>query len=88
MSKKRRYINVKTGAIVDSSSKIVGRDWKPYEDAKNDEHVEKEYVEENVDLETMTKDELIEFAKEQDIKVSARDTKADIIDTIVKAFEE
>jgi len=35
----------------------------------------------------MTKAQLIEFAKEHDIKVNEKDTKAVIIETIAKAFE-
>jgi len=80
-----RYINTKTGAIIDSPFKINGDNWLEYNSEKT--KPKKEYVEEEIDLEKMTKAELVEFAKEQEIEVNEKDTKAVIIETIAKAFE-
>lgn len=84
-----RYKNIKTGAIVDSPFKVFGEDWEEFNQAKVEKETEttEEYVEEEIDLEAMTKTELIEFAKENDIEVNERDTKAVIIEAITKAFE-
>jgi len=85
-----RYINTKTGAIIDSSSTIVGRDWELYDSkntkAKGQESTD-EYVEEEINLEEMTKAELVALAKEHDIEVNEKDTKVVLIETIAKAFE-
>ena len=48
--------------------------------------VKEEYVEEEVNLNDMTKTELIELAKDNDIEVNERDTKPVIIEALVKAF--
>lgn len=84
-----RYKNIKTGAIIDSSSKIVGKNWVELTVDKKEpvEEPLEEYVEEEVDLAEMTKAELIKLAKEHEIKVNEKDTKAVIIETIAKAFE-
>ena len=88
-----RYKNIKTGAIIDSSSKIVGKNWVEYTEKETVKEVteenkhEVEYVEEEVDLAEMTKAELIKLAKGHEIKVNEKDTKAVIIETIAKAFE-
>jgi len=88
-----RYKNIKTGAIIDSSSKIVGKNWVEYTEKETVKEVteenkhEVEYVEEEVDLAEMTKAELIKLAKEHEIKVNEKDTKAVIVETIAKAFE-
>ena len=87
-----KYKNVKTGAIVDSPFKIVGKNWievtqEETEGLKQKQETEEEYVEEEINLEKMTKAELIDFAKEHGIKVNEKDTKAVIIETIAKAFE-
>ena len=84
-----RYKNIKTGAIIDSPFKVFGEDWEEFNQAKVEKETEttEEYVEEEIDLEAMTKTELIEFAKENDIEVNERDTKAVIIEAITKAFE-
>lgn len=83
-----RYINTKTGAIIDSPSTIVGKNWQEYTGKKKvDEKETEEYVEEEIDLEKMTKAELVVFAKEQEIEVNEKDTKAVIIETIAQAFE-
>lgn len=84
-----RYKNTKTGAIIDSSCRIVGKNWVKLT-SKEREPVKKtneEYVEEEIDLEAMTKVELIDFAKEQNIEVNEKDTKAAIIEVIAKSFE-
>ena len=87
-----KYKNIKTGAIVDSPFKIVGKNWievtqEETEGLKQKQETEEEYVEEEINLEQMTKAELIDFAKEHGIKINEKDTKAVIIETIAKAFE-
>jgi len=84
-----RYKNIKTGAIVDSPFKVFGEDWEEFNPAKVEKKTEttEEYVEEEIDLEAMTKTELIKFAKENDIEVNEKDTKTVIIEAITKAFE-
>jgi len=87
-----KYKNIKTGAIVDSPFKIVGENWievtqEETEGLKQKQETEEEYVEEEINLEQMTKAELINFAKEHNIKINEKDTKAVIIETIAKAFE-
>lgn len=93
-----RYRHIRTGAIIDSPSKIIGKAWKPEEETlynqkgeviTGDEEVpaEGDYVEEEVNLEEMTKAELVDFAKEHEIEVNKKDTKEDIVGTIAKAFE-
>jgi len=79
-----RYKNIKTGAIIDSPSKIIGKAWECIDDAK--QKPTEEYVEEEVDLESMTKEQLINFAKGHEVEVNESDKKADIIETVVKAF--
>jgi len=97
MQLKRKYKNTKTGAVIYSSSPISGGNWVEVDENETEgikqKTIEKtdepktEYVEEEIDLEQMTKTELIEFAKEHGIKVNEKDTKAVIIETIAKAFE-
>jgi len=87
-----KYKNTKTGAIIDSPFKILGKNWvevtrKESEGLKQKQETKEEYVEEEVNLEEMTKAELIEFAKEHSIEINEKDTKAVIIETIAKAFE-
>lgn len=77
------YKHVVTGAVIDTPSKIIGKSWKLIDGSETTE----KYVEEEVDLEEMTKAQLIEFAKEHEIEVDEKDTKAVIIDKIAKAFE-
>jgi len=87
-----KYKNTKTGAIIDSPFKILGKNWVEVEKNEKEglqkavEETKEEYVEEEVNLEEMTKAELIEFAKEHSIEINERDTKAVIIETIAKAF--
>lgn len=84
-----RYKNIKTGAIIDSPFKIYGDDWVEYTTKAEPKKTEttEEYVEEEIDLGSMTKAELIELAKENDIEVNEKDKKEVIIETIAKAFE-
>ncbi|WP_276666064.1 hypothetical protein [Caldibacillus debilis] len=91
---KRKYKHKRTGAVVFSSGRIFGENWVEVGEEEKEglqksvEGEEKEeYVEEEVNLEQMTKSQLIEFAKEHGIEVNERDTKAVIVDTIAKAFE-
>lgn len=81
-----RYKNTKTGAIVDSPFKVVGKYWVEHKLGET-EVKENEYVEEEINLEEMTKTELIELAKENEIEVNEKDTKAVIIEVITKEFE-
>ena len=80
-----KYKNIKTGAIIDSSSKIIGKAWRIVDESDNKD----EYVEEEIDLEAMTNQELDNFAKEHEIELSADDkkNKTTRINAIVKAFE-
>ena len=86
-----RYKNTKTGAIIDSSSKIVSKNWVEVTGNKKEvaEETNEEYVEEEINLEEMTNKELEEFAKEHDIELTADDkkNKATRIEAIAKAFE-
>lgn len=100
-----RYRNIKTGAVIDSSSKIIGKAWELVEKetyhnqkgeeiskdeevpSESNENNDEEYVEEEVDLGDMTKDQLIKFAKEHEIEINKKDKKPKILDTIIKAFE-
>ncbi|GGN54860.1 hypothetical protein [Oceanobacillus indicireducens] len=88
-----RYKNIKTGAIVDSSCKIVGKNWVEVTGVKGEavEEVSKteEYVEEEINLEEMTNKQLDKFAEEQGIKLSTEDkkNKDTRIAAIAKAFE-
>jgi len=86
MQLKRKYKHKRTGAIVFSPGLIVGDNWIEVKDDEVEETTE-EYVEEEINLEQMTKAELIHFAKEHGIKINEKDTKAVIIETIAKAFE-
>ena len=82
-----RYINVNNGAVIDSPSKITGNAWKPYEGNESPSKKQTEYVEEEVNLDEMTNAQLVEFAKNHEVKVNAKDTKQALIEKIVKAFE-
>lgn len=95
-----RYKNVKTGAIIDSPSKIIGKAWQLVdeetlynqkgEDISGGEEVPtEEYVEEEINLEEMTNKELEELAKKEGINLTAEDkkNKKTRIEAIVKAFE-
>lgn len=45
-----------------------------------------EFIEEEINLEEMTKKELVQFAKDENIEVNEKDTKPVIIEAIVKAL--
>lgn len=93
-----RYKHIKTRAIIDSPSKIVGKAWQLIDDVKQDktennqvENTDQEdYVEEEINLEEMTNRELEAFAKEHDIELTTDDkrNKPARIAAIAKAFEE
>lgn len=93
MQLKRKYKHKRTGAIVFSPGLIIGENWVEVGDDEKEglqrkvEETTEEYVEEEINLEQMTKAELIEFAKEHSIEINEKDTKAVIIETIAKAFE-
>lgn len=83
-----RYKNTQTGAIIDSPFKIHGENWEEVKakatteddssknaDQKTDENQNEEYVEEEIDLESMTNKELEKFAEEQGIKLTTEDKK-------------
>ena len=89
-----RYKNIKTGVVIETTSKLIGKAWKPLDEieqttsVETDESVE-EYVEEEIDLEAMTNKELEEFAKKHKIELSYNDkrNKESLISAIAKAFE-
>lgn len=90
-----RYKNIKTGAIIDSPSKIIGKAWelvgevqKVSKQQEQPDPVE-EYVEEEVNLEEMTNKELEAFAKEHGVELTTEDkkNKDSRIKAIAKAFE-
>lgn len=87
-----KYKNTKTGAIIDSPFKILGKNWVEVEKDEKEglqktvEETTEEYVEEEINLEEMTKAQLTELAKEHGIKVSEKDTKAVMIEKIAKVF--
>lgn len=87
------YKNIKTGAIIDSPSRIVGKTWQLIDDVKQEqkqvEDTEQEYVEEEINLEEMTNKELEAFAKEHGIELTTDDkrNKSTRIAAIAKAFE-
>ena len=83
-----KYKNIKTGAVIDSSSNIIGESWKLIDELEKVKQEDK-YVEEEINLEEMTNKELEEFAKEQDINLTTSDkqNKETRIKAIAKAFE-
>jgi len=85
----KRYKHVETGVVLETTSKIIGKAWVRLDEvpATKSEETTEEYVEEEIDLEEMTKAELVSFAKEHGIKINERDTKDKIIETIAKHFD-
>jgi len=89
-----KYKNIKTGVVIETTSKLIGKVWKSLDEieqttsVETDESVEK-YVEEEIDLEAMTNKELEEFAKKHTIELSYNDkrNKESLINAIAKAFE-
>lgn len=89
-----KYKNIKTGVVIETTSKLIGKAWKPLDEIGQITPVEtevnvEEYVEEEIDLEAMTNKELEAFAKEHKIELSANDkrNKPSLINAIAKAFE-
>lgn len=89
-----RYKNIKTGAIIDSPSKIIGKAWKLVNDEEKlqepaTEKPTEEYIEEEINLEEMTNKELEELAEKEGIELTNADkkNKETRIAAIVKAFE-
>ena len=89
------YKNIKTGAIIDSSSVLLGETWipvgevkpTPEQKPKAKEEVKEETVEtDDFDLTKMTVDELKDYAIDNDIELTAT-KKAEIIEEIAKSFE-
>ena len=93
-----KYINTKTGVVIDLTAPISGGNWvavgeveetKPTPKVKPEVEIKpkEEVVEaDDFDLTKMTVDELKTFATENDIELTAT-KKADIIEEIAKAFE-
>ena len=86
-----RYINTKTGAIIDSSFPITGTHWECLE--TENEQVPNQTdanlnhgSDEEIDLTDFTKEELIAFAQEHNIEIKPLDKKQVILDTIVEAL--
>ena len=93
-----KYINTKTGVVIDLTAPISGGNWvalgeveetKPTPKVKPEVDIKpkQEVVEtDDFDLTKMTVDELKEYAIDNDIELTAT-KKADIIEEIAKAFE-
>lgn len=83
-----RYKNKRTGAIIDSPFKVLGKDWElvepkiveeieteEVEAEKLEETTEEDFVEEEVNLNDLTNDQLEKLAEEQNIKLTTADKK-------------
>ena len=92
-----KYINTKTGVVIDLTAPISGGNWvaigeveeKPTPKVQPEVEIKQESTQEETDdfdLTKMTVDELKTFATENEIELSAT-KKADIIEEIAKAFE-
>ena len=92
-----KYINTKTGVVIDLTAPISGGNWvaigeveeKPTPKVKPEVEIkqEQETVEtDDFDLTKMTVDELKDYAIDNDIELTAT-KKAEIIEEIAKAFE-
>ena len=75
-------MNVKTGAIVDSPFKIIGKNWELVEKEMVEQTVEvqeetpeEDFVEEEIDLKELTNKQLEDLAKEQGIELTTEDKK-------------
>ena len=66
-----RYVNIKTGAIIDSPSKIISKKWA----IEGQEVVEKP-------LEKHTKVELFEMLEEENIPYKPEQTKKELIELL------
>lgn len=85
-----RYRNIKTGAVIDSPSVIVGKSWERIDNKTTEnKNTTEEYTEEEINLEEMTIKELEIFAKEHGIEFTSDDkeNKETRIIAIAKAFE-
>ena len=87
----KQYKHIKSGAIIDSTSLLIGTGWELVDgnNEKPKEETVDEYVEEEVNLEEMTNQQLDDFAKEHKIELSSDDkrNKSTRINAIAKAFE-
>ncbi len=63
-----RYVNIKTGAIIDSPSKIISKNWVP----EGKQTVEKKF-------DKLTKTELFEILESQNIPYKPEQTKKELI---------
>lgn len=83
-----RYKNKRTGAIIDSPFKVLGKDWElvepkiveeieteEVEAEKSEETTEEDFVEEEIDLKELTNKQLEDLAKEQGIELTTEDKK-------------
>ena len=89
-----KYKNIKTGVVIETTSKLIGESWISVDEIEQTISVEtkepkEEYVEEEINLEEMTNKELEKFAKEHKIELSYDDkrNKESLINAIAKAFE-
>lgn len=76
------YVNIKTGVVIDTPSLIIGKAWKKVEEIEEVEKTQnlqeestEEFVEEEVDLNDLTNDQLEKLAEEQNIKLTTADKK-------------
>ena len=92
---KLKFRNTQNGAIIDVVVPVKGGDWVPFEEPKApveevepvvEEPIEEEPEAETFDLTAMTVDELKEYAKDNEITVPSKATKAQIIELIAEAF--
>lgn len=92
---KLKFRNTKNGAIIDVAVPVKGGDWVPFEEPKApveevepvvEEPIEEEPEAETFDLTAMTVEELKEYAKDNEITVPSKATKAQIIELIAEAF--
>lgn len=83
-----KYKNIKTGVVIETTSKLIGDTWIPVDEIEKEEPKEK-YIEEEINLEEMTNKELEKFAKEHKVELSYDDkrNKESLINAIAKAFE-
>lgn len=92
---KLKFRNTQNGAIIDVAVPVKGGDWVPFEEPKApvkevepvvEEPIEEEPEAETFDLTAMTVDELKEYAKDNEITVPSKATKAQIIELIAESF--
>lgn len=84
-----RYINIKTGAIIDSPSKIISKKWKVIEEVEAEE-VEDELDEEDEEVEEIKsfEDIKVEEIKEEldflGIKYNSKAKKQELYDLMIQ----